>query len=272
MATTTPPPHDAIMPPMPPFRLAEDPLQYPHRFDNPLDIECVAFICALFAYGQRAQIVALLGRILAPLGQHPVQWLCAQTPDTLETQLFDAGLSPFRYRFNTQADYLFLLQRLQWVYQHVGSLQQLLQQVKPPPNRNTTYQDWLADWMDVLLGEHVPDRNGVKYLLAHPRRGGSCKRLHLFLRWMVRGPDELDFGLWRGTLDPSQLIIPLDTHVSKAARHLGWVTRSANDWQTAEHITAHCRVQYPNDPCQADVELFLLGQGLMKQKRQGTIT
>jgi uncharacterized protein (TIGR02757 family) len=249
---------DLINTPVPTFNLLSDPLQFPHRFHHALDAECVAFISAMAAYGQRPLILALLETLIAPMGKNPVDWLMHfQTPTRLASHL-NQHWPDFRYRFNTRQDFVWLFQRLQHIYQTYGSLEKLLL-----AHWHSHYQTWLANWMTALIGDQPPQHSGLRYLLAHPARQGSCKRLHLFLRWMVRGPDGVDLGLWTNSITPNQLLMPLDTHVAKAGRHLGLITRKSNDWKTVEQLTAALKAYCPHDPVSLDVYLFQLGQTLL---------
>jgi uncharacterized protein (TIGR02757 family) len=244
--------------PRPAFNMATDPVWFAHQYAQPLDQECVAFIAAMFAYGQRRVFMPLLAQLLQPLGSSPVNQLQQWHATGRFAHCVAKHVPPFIYRFNTQADYYALLARLACVYAQAGSLQHLLQNA----DRGTGYQMWLSHWMNDLIGPEKPASYGLNYLLAHPARNGSCKRLHLFLRWMSRGPDDIDLGLWANTLTPDQLLVPLDTHVLKAAQHLGWVNTKTANWKTAEAITAQLRLLCPQDPVSLDVALFQLGQTL----------
>jgi uncharacterized protein (TIGR02757 family) len=240
------------------FDLHHDPLRFAHRYSDPHDAECVAFVSAMAAYGQRSLFLALLEQLWAPLGPHPVDWLLSHQSDLHLNSSLQAMWPDFKYRFNTRQDFIWLLQRLRWVYSQHHGLENLLL----ASDKGNNYQHWLTQWMTRFLGDNPPQNNGLRYLLAHPGRNSSCKRLHLFLRWMVRGPDGTDLGLWQNSLSPAQLLIPLDTHVAKAARHLGLISRKTNDWQTSAQLTQALRQFCPDDPVSLDLALFQLGQTL----------
>jgi len=107
---------------------------------------------------------------------------------------------------------------------------------------------------------------GVWYLLPSPASGSACKRLNLFLRWMVRRGDHLDLGLWP-EVSPRQLVIPLDVHVARIARRLGLTARRTDDWNTAEEITDRLRIYDPEDPVKYDFALSHIGMmGLLDFK------
>ena len=240
------------------FSLQNDPLKFAHQYHRSQDAECVAFVSAMAAYGQRTLFLPLLQKLWAPLGAKPVEWLLSYDNDRQLNDALQRVWPDFKYRFNTRQDFIWLMQRLHRVYANFDSLENLLL----ASDRGNSYQDWLTHRMNLLLGDNPPKTHGLRYLLAHPGRHGSCKRLHLFLRWMVRGPDGTDLGLWQNSLTPSHLLMPLDTHVAKAARHLGLICRKSNDWQTAEQLTAALRHYRPDDPVSLDLALFQLGQTL----------
>jgi uncharacterized protein (TIGR02757 family) len=234
--------------------LRDDPLQFPHRFAaNPAEAELVAFMAALLSYGQRAVILPTLETLFCQrMWGQPLAFITEHTPNQARQAFAD-----FRYRFNGPTDLIFLCQRLQQLYQEFGSLEAAFIGASPP---NSPLKARLSAFMDLFLPDTLPKQGGLKFLLAHPRHGGACKRLHMFLRWVVR-KDALDLGLWAHALTPAQLIIPLDTHVAQAARHLKLTRRTANDWQTAEEITRKLARLCPMDPVRYDRVLFLYNQG-----------
>ncbi|HUJ29428.1 MAG TPA: TIGR02757 family protein, partial [Myxococcales bacterium] len=111
---------------------------------------------------------------------------------------------------------------------------------------------------ELLSVERAPSRR-LKHLLPHPSRGSACKRMNLFLRWMVRGPDGVDFGLWRDQVPPSALLVPLDTHVHRIGRFVGLTRRKDLSWKTAEEVTKRLRSLDGADPVRYDFALSHLG-------------
>ena len=108
-----------------------------------------------------------------------------------------------------------------------------------------------------ITGQRGPTRR-LKHLLPHPDRGSACKRLNLFLRWMVRGPDGVDFGLWR-EVPAGELVVPLDTHVHRIGRFIGLTRRKDLSWKTAEDVTRRLRQLDAEDPVRYDFALSHLG-------------
>jgi hypothetical protein len=110
---------------------------------------------------------------------------------------------------------------------------------------------------------------GIFHLLADPASGSPCKRWNLYLRWMVRGPDGMDLGLWK-SVDPRQLILPLDTHTARISRYLGFTQRTTPTWAMAEEITRSLRGLDPEDPVRYDFSMARLGILNRCSKRSGT--
>jgi uncharacterized protein (TIGR02757 family) len=240
--------------------IANDSISFPHRFKaDPLACEWVGLLSALFSYGQRPLILKTINTLLAPMAGDPMGFL-RQFDVKKDRKAFEG----FVYRFNRDEDIVYLLWRLRLIYEEHASLEGFFQYVnRDAPDAPLKVR--LARLMDGLTpdlpikGAPIPKRAyGLKFLLAHPDNGGGCKRMNMFFRWMVR-QDEIDFGLWRKALRPADLLIPLDTHVAKTARLLGFTQRNANDWRTAEEITAALRVLCPEDPVRYDFALFGLG-------------
>lgn len=234
--------------------IATDPISFPHRFRlEPKTCEWVGFLAALFSYGRREKILETVEWILGRMEGDPAGFLTDFHPKRDKKRF-----SNFVYRFNREEDLLALFSRLQHIYQEYGSIEQFF--MAPSPKVELSLQEQLGDFMDRFIALGESPSAGLKFLLAHPARGGACKRLHMYLRWMVRQdePDtpSIDLGLWQRALKPSQLMIPLDTHVAQMARKLSLTQRNANDWQTAEEITAVFRLLCPEDPIRYDFALF----------------
>lgn len=239
-----------------PAFIPNDPVSFPHLYQaspDPRNMECAAFLAALFSYGRREKILETLCNVLTPLGDSPVEALCTLSPQALLKQT-----RGFYYRFNTAADLGFLLARLQEIYREDGSLKHLWGEIH-------------AETGDIRLSIHrfreaflhggstnAPDTYGMKFLMADPMQNSAAKRFNMFLRWMVRR-DAVDLGLWQDVTDPSELMFPLDTHVAAMARRYRITARKSNDWRTVEEITRYFRKRCPSDPVRYDFALFGLG-------------
>jgi uncharacterized protein (TIGR02757 family) len=128
--------------------------------------------------------------------------------------------------------------------------------------REHDLREALARFVDAIRvagGLDRSKRRGARHLLPDPRASSTCKRLHLFLRWMVRGPNEADLGLWADRVDAARLLIPVDVHIHKLTRNLGLTKRDAATWATADEITTALRKFDPRDPVRFDFALCHMG-------------
>ncbi len=219
-----------------------------------------AFIAAVFAYGRVAQILKTLEQIFTPMGVSPYAFV----------RDFDVARDgeKFRHivhRFNRGSDILGLLLGLQQIIRRDGSLKKFFLRGYAPSQPDTTgalslfVEAFLALDFTPVLGKRPPSAHaGFRYLLPSPRKGSACKRLHMFLRWVVRRDDGLDLGLWE-EVAPNKLIVPLDTHVGRIARRIGMTERRAADGKTALDVTATLRGLEPEDPVKYDFALARLG-------------
>ena len=233
--------------------ITSDPVSIPHRFKHDKKAaELTAFLAALFTYGQRPKIIALLNNLLSTMNNDPVGFVENFNPKK-EGKLF----KNFVYRFNTGDDLIVLLSCLQHAYKEYQSLENMFTAHKQPDN----LQQSIGGFLDELTRNTPPQSSGLKFLFAHPRHGGPCKRFNLFLRWVVR-KDAADLGLWHTALGPAELTIPLDTHVQKCNRLFKFSKRKSPDWQQAAEITAALQRFNPQDPMAYDYALMGLGLAL----------
>jgi uncharacterized protein (TIGR02757 family) len=243
-------------------RIAADPVELPRRYADPLDQEIAALVAASLAYGRADVFKPLLARVLDAMAPSPAAFVraFARSPD--------ARAFPFAlYRFNRPPDLAALAAAAGDVALRHGSLGArfgaLFQDEGGGPG---ALRPALARFADELRGAPpVPallrgrGPRGLRHLLPDARGPGASKRWNLFLRWMVRGPDAVDLGAWRGVVPPSALVVPLDTHVHRVARCLGLTRRRDASWRTAEEITAGLRTLDPEDPVRYDFALCHLG-------------
>jgi len=240
-----------------PSYVQSDPIQIPYRFaHDPKACELSAFITALFSYGRRDLIIGTISQLFQITENDPVGFLENFNPKR-DAKLFQH----FVYRFNKGPDLVVLWERLQWAYREYESLENLFMASIPKDALGAdNLKSGIAGCTDALLGNHEARSYGLKFLFAHPDKGGACKRFNMFLRWMVRQDTEpsgkVDFGLWRQALSPADLLVPLDTHVMKMNRELRLSARTDGSWQTAREITDVFRMLCPEDPVKYDYALF----------------
>lgn len=238
-------------------RIAFDPLEFPHRYQDPRDIEVSALLAAALAYGRadlfRPKVDALLKRM-------------GGSPATFVRELDVAGaralLEGFVYRFNVGTDVAVLLLGMGRALREHGSLEALfLQGLRTRGSWHGALDAFTTALRDVpmepLRAALGPER-GLHHLLPSPLGAGAAKRLNLFLRWMVRGPDGVDLGIWK-RVRPSALLIPLDTHIGRISKHLGLTRRNDLSWRTAEEVTASLRALDAKDPVRFDFALCHYG-------------
>lgn len=242
-------------------------LKFPRRYRQSEDIEVVAFIASCFAYGRVQGFTPPIDALLQVLGPQPSQFLLHFTPHRDGDRL-----QGFLYRFNTARDAICLLWLLRQVLERYGSLHALM--LSGYGDRQEDTRAALATLIDHLLALDPRPvypkgqlSNGMRYLLPNPRLGGACKRLHLFLRWMVRR-DHIDFGLWP-ELEPAKLIIPLDTHVAQVSQRLGLTRLKSPGLGMALDITRNLRRFDAADPVKYDFALCRLG--MLRSRSQFTV-
>jgi len=234
-----------------------DPVELPHRYRDPQDVEVAALISAALAYGRVDLFKPRLTKLLEALGPSPAK--TARNSSPVELLRRARG---FSYRMTDARDVACLLYGAGAVLREHGSLGRCFGKHF---RERGDLREALAAFVDELCapdftpitGQRGPTRR-LKHLLPHPSRGSACKRLNLFLRWMVRGPDGVDFGLWRD-VPASALLVPLDTHVHRIGRFIGLTRRKDLSWKTAEDVTRRLRMLDAQDPVRYDFALSHLG-------------
>jgi len=241
-----------------PTRLQNDPLELPHRYSDPRDIEVSALLSASLAYGRVDLFKPKLETLLAQMGPSPARFV-----SRLDVAGAKALLSGFVYRFNVGTDLAVLLLGMGKTLNARGSLEAAFDHfLAQSGSLHGALQGFTATLRDVPLAplrQALGAERGLSHLLPSPLGGGAAKRLNLFLRWMVRPPTfGLDFGIWT-RIPPARLLIPLDTHVHRISRHLGLTRRNDVSWRTAEEVTASLRRLDPSDPVKYDFALCHYG-------------
>ena len=224
-----------------------DPLEFLYLYREERDREIVGLIASSLAYGRMAQILKSATAVLERMGPSPCDFVLSSTDSRLEKTFVG-----FKHRFTTAKDLANLLRGARSVCGHYGSLYNCFME---------TYrdrQDTIHEALCFLVGElRKAGGDASSSLLPLPERGSACKRLHLFLRWMVR-EDGVDPGGWRD-VSPSKLIVPLDTHMHRICSRLHMTARKQGDLKTALEITRGFRRLAPEDPVKYDFVLTRLG-------------
>lgn len=233
--------------------LDSDPLGRVLRFRDDDDREIGGFFAAALAYGNVKQILASLDGLYTRMDGRPAAFVRGYRPAR------DARrLSGFRHRWTGGRDIADLCGMLRAALAEHGTLGALFAKCRRPGE--PTVRDALARFVTALrrYAPRLPAKAGARYLLSSPEDGSACKRMNLYLRWMVRGGDGIDCGLWRD-VPASALVIPLDTHVARIGGFLGLTHRKTPDWKMAEEITGALRGLHPADPVRYDFAISRLG-------------
>ena len=227
--------------------VAQDPLSLPRRFaDDPASAELVGFMAATVAWGSRQSIIASAERALAGMTDRPADWL-------MEADDEDLDALPWRHRTLLAEDSGVLLRGLQRAFRSHGSLAPLFELRAG----ETNFFHAIDRARSVLLGDAIHSRTAKH--VASPAAGSAAKRIHLFLRWMVRPSARgVDLGIWCH-LPKSALSCPLDVHTGRVARGLGLLKRTANDADAVRELDTALRAIDPVDPARLDFALFGLG-------------
>ena len=235
-------------------RLPLDPVSLPHGYRDPRDVEVAGLLAASLAYGRADLFLPKVTRILESMGPSPAAFV-----RRLDVAGAKALLSGFVYRFNVGADLAVLLLGMGQMLERRGSLEAgfIAAREASGGELHRALGRFVRELREVdvrAVERALGKTRGLDKLLPVPLGAGAAKRLHLYLRWMVRGPDGVDLGVWK-QVPASGLLVPLDTHVARLAWRLGLVRRRTMDWAAAEDITANLRVVDPVDPVRYDFVL-----------------
>jgi len=238
-----------------PSFIGEDPVSIPHLFSKKQDIEIAGFFAAIFAWGIRKTIISKSRRVLELMDDAPLDFCLCHTEADLKK------MEKFSHRTFNDTDLLYFIAFFKSHYLKYSSLESAF---FPGPGQPALYgkRDVIENGLNRFYQyffslEDVPAR--TKKHIAAPQKKSTCKRLNMFLRWMVRTDERgVDFGLWR-SISPAQLICPVDVHVARVARHFKLLQRKQVDWQAALELTEALRKFDPCDPVQYDFALFGLG-------------
>ena len=233
-----------------PSFITSDPISIPHRFTQQQDIEIAGFFAAVFAWGTRTGIILKCRDLLHRMDNAPFDFIKFHGEHHLKQLL------GFKHRTFNDTDLLYFVSFLQHHYKKNASLETAFSQWMQPGDIHIEKAlDGFYNYFFSL--EHVPQR--TRKHIASPAKKSTCKRLNMFLRWMVRNDKRgVDFGIWK-QIKPSQLVCPIDLHVARVARRFKLLQRNQTDWQAALDLTETLRKLEPKDPVKYDFALFGLG-------------
>lgn len=233
----------------PSFILA-DPISIPHQFSKKQDIEIAGFFAAIFSWGNRTTIINKSEELMKLMGNAPHQFCTQHTEADLR------NLLAFKHRTFNPTDLLYFISFFKMHYTGNESLETAF--TRSMHKKDETIEQGLNGFYHYFFSlDDVPKRT-MKHI-ASPSKKASCKRLNMFLRWMVRKDKRgVDFGIWK-KISASQLIIPLDLHVTRVARNFNLLDRNQTDWEAAVQLTKRLKDFDHNDPVKYDFALFALG-------------
>ncbi|MFA3782117.1 TIGR02757 family protein [Melioribacteraceae bacterium 4301-Me] len=234
-------------------QISPDPLEFLHRYKNYHDIEISGIISSVFAYGNVKQIINTLEKIHSIMNYEPYKFVM-----NFHEKKNNNPFNGLKHRFYTSKDILILFSTLNKIYNSYGSLKYffLLYYFEKGKNLKETISFFSQNFLKIISKENELSV-GLKFMFPDPFKGSACKRMNLFLRWMVR-KDELDFGLWH-EIPKSKLVIPVDTHVAKICKKLKLTKKKVVSWEMAEEITDNLKKIDAKDPVKYDFAICHLG-------------
>lgn len=230
--------------------IPNDPISIPHQYSKKEDIEITGFFAAILAWGQRKTIINKCNELFQLMDFAPHEFLKNHQEIDLKPFL------SFKHRTFNATDTLYFIYFLAWYYRNHSSLEEAF--LIGQTNQEDAMESMLIRFHEFFFS--LPDApSRTRKHIATPARKAACKRINMFLRWMVRRDDKgVDFGIWK-KIQPSQLICPCDLHVDRVARKLGLIHRKQTDWFTALELTERLKEFDPQDPVKYDFALFGLG-------------
>ncbi|WP_022836277.1 TIGR02757 family protein [Salisaeta longa] len=233
-----------------PAFIDHDPIGIPHGFDDPKDQAVIGLYAALLAWGRRSTVINKLEELSARMDYRPHRFVW-----TFDAERDAAALDGFVHRTFQPTDAFWFTHNLHRALRTHGSIEALFADHLSPdaPHVGPAIQGFSTTLLNA--DPRTPQR--LRKHLARPAAKSACKRINMYLRWMVR-PGPVDFGLWT-RITPDQLLLPVDVHAGRQARALGLLDRKSNDWKAVQRLTDICRRMAPHDPARYDFAFFGIG-------------
>lgn len=220
-----------------------DPILIPHRFTKREDIEIAGFLVATIAWGQRTTIISNGEKLIDLMDNAPHDFVVNHLASDRKR------FKGFVHRTFSDVDTMYFMEALQHLYAENGGLENAFKGNSAKERISAFHHSFFS----------IPHLSRTKKHVSNPEKGSSAKRLNMFLRWMVRPAIEgIDFGIWK-SVQPSELMMPLDVHTGNVGRKLGLLQRKQNDWSAVEELTSNLRKFDSTDPIKYDFALFGLG-------------
>lgn len=228
--------------------IENDPVCIPHMFSKKQDVEIAGLFAAVLAWGQRVTIIRKSKELMQMMDNSPYDFICNHVERDLQP------LANFKHRTFNGTDTLYFITFLRWFYRSHTSLEEAFTALKGEKN----IEGGLVRFQHLFFA--LPDApTRTRKHISTPERKSTCKRLNMYLRWMVRRDNKgVDFGIWKN-IGSHQLICPCDVHVDRVARSLRLIRRQQTDWLTALELTESLKMFDPVDPVKYDFALFGMG-------------
>ena len=229
--------------------IKDDPVQFPHRFNQSKeDCEIAGFIASLLAYGNRKVFIKKLNELFEIAQNEPYNFIL-----NFESKI----LKSFNYRFGTTSDFVEIFSAMRKLYEKDGGLEKLFKYGYDNQLDGKNHINFIpiVDYFYSQFSDKAGQ--GAYFMIPNPKKGGAMKRMCMFLRWMIR-KSSVDLGIWH-FMKPSELLIPLDTHVARLSREMGILTRKSNDFKAVLEITENLRKFDSHDPIKYDFAMFGYG-------------
>lgn len=231
-----------------PSYIIADPIQIPHQFTQPNDIEIAAFLSAIIAWGNRTVIIRNAKLLMQLMDNSPFDFISNFQEKDLKR------FENFKHRTFSPTDCQFFMRSLKNIYSAHAGLKSVF---TDEFTKSNSIPETIIAFREIFF--EIPHPERTQKHIANIAKNAAAKRLNLFLRWMVRNDGRgVDFGLWTD-INPAKLYIPLDVHSANYGRKLGLLTRSQNDWKAVEELTENLRKYDPQDPTKYDFALFGMG-------------
>lgn len=226
--------------------IGSDPIQIPHRYVLKEDIEISAFLTATIAWGNRKSIITSANRMMELMGNAPFDFVMSHTESDLEK------LDGFVHRTFNGEDLKHFIRGLSYIYRYHDGMEGVFSK-----HSDTFLHNSIHEFKKHFF--EIPHPTRTQKHVSDPLKNSAAKRIHMYLRWMVRpNTTGVDFGLWK-SIRPCQLSCPLDVHTGNIARKLGIIKRKQNDFKTVTELDTYLRKLDKDDPVKYDFALFGLG-------------
>ena len=225
--------------------IIEDPISIPHAYNQKEDIEIISFLISIISWGNRKSIIKSGNKLTEILGSSPIDFI-------MRFKERDLKKIDFVHRTFNKFDLIYFLKSLKNIYKNHDGLENVFSK-----NLNDEFMyNNISNFRKIFFSLYHEKR--TEKHISNPKKNSACKRINMFLRWMVRNDGVVDFGIWK-KIKPSMLSCPLDFHTAKIGRKLNLISRKQNDLKTVLELDKKLRLLDKNDPVKYDYALFGMG-------------